>query len=226
MKETRVRSVKRNRAGGPERARRHKSHDERRAEILAATLSIIADEGLNGWTTSALARRVGVSEATLFRHFSSKEEIQAAAVRHQAETLRRRIAGYAGNGGPWEQLLGLVIEVLSSLEDAGSSPLLILSGQAAILSEESRLEVEATRKLLHWRLTELFRQAGCVDDDSSAPPQLLAEMTIAVIQSTGLRWLMSGRDFPMECEAGAMLRVLRSCVASARPEAVGVSSKL
>lgn len=193
-------------------SRQHKPREQRRAEIVSATLAIIAEEGLEALTTSALAQRVGVSEATLFRHFSSKDEILSAAVRHQAETLRNRLIEYRGDGDAWERLLGLVMDVLSFLEEAGGSPLMILGGQATRISAASRLEVEATRELLRWRLAQLFREAGCHAGNPLNRPELLADMAIAVIHSTGLRWVMSEREYPMHCQAAAMLTVLRRCV--------------
>ena len=195
-----------------ERARRHKSRSERRAEIVEATLGIIAENGVHAWTTSALAQRVGVSEATLFRHFASKDEILSEAVRQMAETLRQRVADFRGNGGAWEELLGLVMNVLSFLEEAGGAPLLILSGQALRISADSRQEVDATRDLLRWRLSQLFRQCGCTGQDHLTRPELLADMAIAVIHSTGLRWVMSDRRYPLHCQAAAMLMLLRRCV--------------
>jgi len=192
--------------------RRHKSRAERRSEIVEATLAIIAENGVHAWTTSALAQRVGVSEATLFRHFASKDEILSEAVRHLAETLGQRVAGFRGNGGPWEELLGLVMSVLSFLEEAAGAPLLILSGQALRISADSRNEVDATRDLLRWRLSQLFRQCGCTGQDHLTRPDLLADMAIAVIHSTGLRWVMSDRRYPLHCQAAAMLMLLRRCV--------------
>ncbi len=196
----------------PAAPRQHKSRSERRAEIVAATLAILAEDGLHAWTTSALARRVGVSEATLFRHFSSKEEILSAALKYQIQTLARRVVGFRNSGDAWEQLQGLVLDVVAFMEDSGGGPLLILSGQATRISADSRREAEATRELLRRRLAELFQQASCVGNERLPRPELLADMAIAIIHSTGLRWLISGRTFPMRREAAAMLRVLRRCV--------------
>ncbi len=196
----------------PVSPRRNKSRRERRAEIVAATLAILAEDGLHAWTTSALAQRVGCSEATLFRHFASKEEILSAAFKYQSQTLARRVAGFRALGSAWEQLQGLVLDVVSFLEDTGGSPLMILSGQAARISAETEREAEATRELLRRRLAELFHQAGCEGNERPFRPDLLADMAIAIIQYTGLRWLRSRRTFPMRCEAAAMLTLLRRCV--------------
>jgi TetR/AcrR family transcriptional regulator len=192
--------------------RSYKSREERRMEIVQATLAIIAEDGLHAWTTSALAQRVGVAEATLFRHFASKDEILSSAVTHQSETLRQRVMDYRGQGTAWEELLGLVADVLAFFEETGGSPILILSGQATRISSDSRKVADATRDLLRWRLMQIFRRAGCSDTDRLLRPELLADMALAVIHSTGLRWLMSGQQYPMQCQAAQMLSVLRRCM--------------
>ncbi len=196
----------------PASPRKNKSRTERRAEIVTATLGILAEEGLHAWTTSNLAQRVGCSEATLFRHFASKEEMLSAAFKYQSQTLARRVAEFRAPGAAWDQLEGLVLDVVSFLEDTGGSPLMILSGQAARISAEAQREAEATRELLRSRLTELFYQAGCEGNERPFRPDLLADMAIAIIHYTGLRWLRSRRSFPMRCEAAAMLTLLRRCV--------------
>ncbi|TLD68449.1 TetR/AcrR family transcriptional regulator [Phragmitibacter flavus] len=54
------------------------SHDERREGILRAALEVFAEKGFHGATTRALAEAAGVSEALLFRHFPSKEDLYGA----------------------------------------------------------------------------------------------------------------------------------------------------
>ncbi len=52
-----------------------KSTDIRRDEIKSAVLNIIFREGLKSVSTSNIAREVGISEGSIFRHFRSKKEI-------------------------------------------------------------------------------------------------------------------------------------------------------
>ncbi|UCF19262.1 MAG: TetR/AcrR family transcriptional regulator [Gemmatimonadota bacterium] len=195
-----------------EAARPYKSRTERRAEIVAATLEILTEEGLHAWTTAALADRLGVSQATLFRHFASKEEILSAAIRGQAEILRRRVAEYDAEGCGWDRLLGLVLEVIGVVEETNGGPLLILGGQASRIAPDVGQEIVAARDLLNSRLVELFREAAAERNGHLPHARLLAEMAIAVIHSTGLRWIMSGREYPMQRQAAAMLNVLGRCL--------------
>jgi AcrR family transcriptional regulator len=56
------------------------SADERRGQIARAVLEIVATEGAQKLTAAEIARRVGVSDAALFRHFNDKAAIVAAAI--------------------------------------------------------------------------------------------------------------------------------------------------
>lgn len=51
------------------------SKDDRRKQIVKAALTVFVEKGYNGTTTSEIAKTAGISEVTLFRHFSSKQEI-------------------------------------------------------------------------------------------------------------------------------------------------------
>ncbi|KKK38589.1 hypothetical protein WQ57_08315 [Mesobacillus campisalis] len=48
--------------------------------IIHEARSLFAQRGYNGATTSEIARRVGVSEAALYKHFKSKKEILLACI--------------------------------------------------------------------------------------------------------------------------------------------------
>jgi AcrR family transcriptional regulator len=49
--------------------------DDRRGQILAAAFELFAERGFHGARTRDLARRAGVSEALVFRHFPNKEAL-------------------------------------------------------------------------------------------------------------------------------------------------------
>lgn len=56
--------------------------DERRGGILDAALRVFAERGFHGATTKELARAAGVSEALMFRHFPTKEDLYIALQAH------------------------------------------------------------------------------------------------------------------------------------------------
>lgn len=201
---------------GTDRARTYKPGEERREEIISATLAILAEKGMHAWTTSALADRVGVSEATIFKHFEDKDEILTAALRHQAGELRSRIEEYEGQGCAWSRAEGLIRHVLAYLERTQGGPLVILLGQASRIQPEMKEEVGRTRSLFRRRLRELAEEAltesgraGDVD------PGAVADLAHAAGMAAALRWTISGHEGELMDVASPMLGVLRHCLAAA-----------
>jgi len=58
--------------------------EERRSQILAVAVSLFSERGFRGTTTKEIAHAAGVSEAMVFRHFATKEELYAAILDHKA----------------------------------------------------------------------------------------------------------------------------------------------
>jgi len=61
--------------GRPRSAQAHKA-------IIDATLELLAEEGFQGLSIEAVAARAGVGKTTIYRRWSSKEELVMEAVRH------------------------------------------------------------------------------------------------------------------------------------------------
>ncbi|HXD33847.1 MAG TPA: TetR/AcrR family transcriptional regulator [Pyrinomonadaceae bacterium] len=58
--------------------------EERRMQILQIAVNLFSRKGFNGTTTREIAHAAGVSEAMVFRHFATKEELYAAILDHKA----------------------------------------------------------------------------------------------------------------------------------------------
>lgn len=56
------------------------SRDERREQILRTAFDLFSRHGFAGTTTKDIARAAGVSEAMLFKHFASKEDLYGAII--------------------------------------------------------------------------------------------------------------------------------------------------
>ncbi len=196
-----------------EQRRTYKSGEQRRAEIITATLAILAEKGMHAWTTAALAQRVGVSEAAIFKHFENKDEILTAALRHQARELRSRIEEYEAQGSAWERAEGLIGHLLAYLERTQGGPLVILLGQASRIQPEMKEEVGRTRDLLQLRLRQFAAEAL---EESGQSAELdagaIAETTHAIMLSAALRGMISDEREDLVDAASPMLGVLRHCL--------------
>lgn len=65
---------------------------ERQLEIISAAGKILTESGLSGLTTKNLAKEMGFSEAAIYRHFESKEEITIALLQYLRTNMDERLA--------------------------------------------------------------------------------------------------------------------------------------
>jgi TetR/AcrR family transcriptional repressor of bet genes len=92
--------------------RRDISADVRRTEILAATLKVIARDGLSAVTMEKVAAVAAISPGTITFHFQRKEQLLLALLDHVAgefEAARRE--AMAGAEGDPQRALSALIEV-------------------------------------------------------------------------------------------------------------------
>ena len=52
--------------------------EERRHQIVSVAMRLFSQRGFRGTTTKEIAQAAGVSEAIIFRHFATKDELYAA----------------------------------------------------------------------------------------------------------------------------------------------------
>jgi AcrR family transcriptional regulator len=58
--------------------------EERKLQILRVAVSLFSQKGFGGTTTREIAQAAGVSEAMVFRHFATKQELYTAILDHKA----------------------------------------------------------------------------------------------------------------------------------------------
>ncbi len=65
--------------------------DPTRARLLRAGLQLLAERGYRGATTREIARRAGLNEVTLFRHFGGKDALLRAALQRLSPPAERLV---------------------------------------------------------------------------------------------------------------------------------------
>ena len=74
--------------------------EDRRHQILHVAVTLFSQRGFGGTTTKEIAQAAGVSEAMVFRHYATKQELYSAILDHKACSGRSDESGGDGRRGP------------------------------------------------------------------------------------------------------------------------------
>ena len=91
--------------------------EQRREQVLEASLSEFAIHGLHGTSTEAIAARAGISQPYLFRLFGTKKELFLACVERCFDRTQNMFRDAAESAGPDEVLLAMGRSYLEALAD-------------------------------------------------------------------------------------------------------------
>jgi AcrR family transcriptional regulator len=139
-----------------------------RSKILRAVLDLVADDALDDLSMPAVARRSGVSLATIYRYFPTKDALIAAAAR---EPARLAFAdGFAVTDG--DDVLAAFLQGLWP-DLAGNLPLLRHQLSSAAGREMRASRLEQSRR----RYAEYLPQFG-IDPDSAEGERLIAALVL------------------------------------------------
>ncbi|GAA1393077.1 TetR/AcrR family transcriptional regulator [Kitasatospora putterlickiae] len=178
-------------------ARRGRPRDASRDRaLLDATLAVLAENGYGGLTTAAVAARAGVSTATLYRRWSSKEDLVIAAATTYAEDLTAR----PDTGTLEGDLRALLRDKALAMTGEGGRLMRALIGEAAQITALAEALASAFLAPLHERVAEAVRRAA--ERGEIPPPEdadLLGDVVIGPVLS---RFLLTPR-LPDQVDARA-----------------------
>lgn len=129
-------------------SRKRMTGEERRAQIVKVATDLFAREGFKGATTREIARRAGISEAVIFKHFAKKEDLYKAIIDSRCTD---------SEGGP--RLIGML---------KGKSGREVFTTVAVFLLEEHQKDPSFMRLLTYSALeqhplSELFLQTRVME---------------------------------------------------------------
>ena len=116
---------------------------ERRIQILQALASMLEQPGAERITTAALAARLDVSEAALYRHFASKAQMFEALIDFIEETvftlvnqIAERTQGDAVNAGDDSRHAARIIAMLTQFAEKNPGMTRVMVGDALVFENE------------------------------------------------------------------------------------------
>jgi AcrR family transcriptional regulator len=133
--------------------RKRLSRAERQASILLAARGLFCETGFSGARTQELAQRSGITEAFLYRQFSSKEELYEAAIEAPLEAALVELAAATRAAAAEHEGVAFVIEWTTI-----ALHFLVESG--ALVATAFRAEIERSRSFFRERAQPHFDVVG------------------------------------------------------------------
>ncbi len=188
-----------------------KPHEERRKEIVQATLDLTAEQGIKRVTTQAIADRVGIAQPTVFRHFKTRDDIFAAVIGWIAENLHKAIqSGFNPDDQADEQLRKLIQCQLTFINQHRAIPRVLFSDLLHLDSAKLKSLLQELMNGYINRVTQLLQQGK---ENAVFRDDLDVEQTgryiAALIQGLVLRWSVYEFNFSLEKEAEIIWKFLK-----------------
>lgn len=167
-------------------------HDERRREVIAAVVRVIARSGIDSSTVRSIAREAGISTGNLAHYFANKDDILTSALELSHDRIKQRwdlkLDGLAGMAA----LRELVLDNLPLDEERQVETRLEMSYWARALALPGVLDVQRREA------SELFRRISRLVDEarkmgeitSTESTRSIAEYLLALIDGLSVHAIL------------------------------------
>jgi AcrR family transcriptional regulator len=178
----------------------------RKDEVLDTALALAFEGGPNRVTTVAIAKRLGLTQPALYRHFNSKAGLWAAITERLGAQVAENIARARGiEESPRRQIQALVLGHLDLVHKTPALPEIMLARDTnsgdAVVRQAMRSRMAEFQRILAG-FCEAAQISGELRKDIKA--QDMAALIMGVLQSLVLRLLLT-RDVSMLKEDGTRL---------------------
>jgi TetR/AcrR family transcriptional regulator len=184
---------------------------ERRLQILQTLAAMLQEPKPEKITTAALAARVGVSEAALYRHFASKAQMYEGPIEFIEQTLLGLIARITADTPSPAAQIEAILGMLLNFAEKNPGMTRVLIGDA-LVNENERLQKRINQ--LHDRIEAQLRQClrfcGDRQAELSAP---LANLLQCVVVGRWHQFAKSG----FTRAPGGDIQLLLSCLLGVQP---------
>ena len=188
-----------------------KPQEERKKEIVQATMDLTAEVGIKKVTTQAIADKVGIAQPTVFRHFKTREAIFASVIGWISENLFKAISKGMDPTAPADEKLHTLLQrQLGFISKHRAIPKVLFSDLLHLESPKLKAALQEIMNSYMKRVTQLLKEGieeGLYRKELDVDET--ARYITAMIQGLVLRWSIYEFSFSLEKEADSIWRFLQ-----------------
>ena len=179
----------------------------RQLEIIEAAGQLVTEDGFAALTTKRLAERMHFTEAALYRHFNSKEEILVTMLHHLASNIDERLTSVAeAHPEPVERVRAMFDSQFAFFQKHPQYLMAIfatgmLEASHGIDAGIERIMVVKRRHLLN--AIKDGQRSGAFTSEHSG--DTLTHIVMGTFRLHMLQWRMSGRSFDVRKKGKALI---------------------
>lgn len=180
----------------------------RQIEIMELASQIIDRDGIQELTTKNLAGEIGLSEAALYRHFKSKNEILLGLLDYFMLEMKERIARITINNGrtPSELLKDIFTSQLKTFAKKPAIVSVIFSEGIFQFNKELMEKVSGMMKMMQTEIDAIVtrgQQEGSFRD--FAGPATMSTIIMGSMRLAVMKWKLFGRRSDLVKEGNKVL---------------------
>ena len=168
------------------------------AEVVEVAHRLFTEQGFDRTTVDQIAAEVGLSRASLFRYFGTKEDIVLGRLEETGRQIAEALTARPDEEQPWEALRR-AFDVLTRINEA-ASPQQLLS-YLRMLQEAPSLRARHHEKQLGWQkllVPEVARRLGADPDrPEDARPSALVGAALACLDAASAAWVACEGTVPL-----------------------------
>lgn len=169
----------------------------RQSQITNAALETIGKHGFKGFTISAIAKKVGIADGNVYRHFKDKDAVMGAIVSEIGRVIKRIVKEACGEkDSPLKCLERIFFKHISFLEGHRGIPRVIFSDDMYSADRSLTLKLQASITQYMDEIKTILRE-GVKEKalDSNLDIDAAAVAFVGLIQATALQWALFGYSF-------------------------------
>ena len=153
---------------------------ERRVQILQALAAMLEQPGAERVTTAALAARLEVSEAALYRHFASKAQMFEGLIDFIEQSVFSLVNQITEREAPGQEQAARIIAMLVQFAEKNAGMTRVMVGDALVYENE---RLQSRMNQFFDKIESTLRQAlrGAAADEGSATPTVDAQVRASAL---------------------------------------------